>query len=329
MSEPRIRIQHLKVSYDGNMALKDISLTIPDRQITAIIGPSGCGKTTLLRCINRLIDSTDGVKVSGEIWVDGSNILSPEVDVISIRKKIGLLAQKPSPLPMSVYDNVAYGPRIHGTRDRKALDRTVADCLQTVSLWDEVKNRLQEPAAKLSVGQQQRLCLARSIAVKPEILLCDEPTSALDPVSSQSIERELMELKKDYTIVIVTHNIQQAMKLADYVIHLYLGELVECGTANEVFQDPKDERTRVYLNGACYSSLKTDKELNLKGTKCPQNFVYAKLALDELEKGSILRLVVDDPTAAMELPRGIEADGYELLSMKQINKTDWEIIVRR
>lgn len=249
MNETRIKIQQLKVLYEGGEAIRDISLTIPDRQITAIIGPSGCGKTTLLRSINRLIDSTDGVRVSGEILVDGYNVLDPKADVTSVRKKIGLISQKPSPLPMSIYDNVAYGPRIHGVRDRKALDKTVKDCLQTVSLWDEVKDRLQAPASKLSVGQQQRVCLARSLAVQPEILLCDEPTSALDPVSSQNIERKLVELKNDYTIVIVTHILRQARRLADYVVFLYMGELVEHGLAKEIFENPKEPRTQSYISG--------------------------------------------------------------------------------
>ncbi len=249
MAETRISIQKLNVTYEGHSALHDITLAIPDRQITAIIGPSGCGKTTLLRSINRLVDSTDGVKVSGEIMVDGLNVLDPRTDVTAIRKKIGLISQKPSPLPMSIYDNVAYGPRIHLVRDRKTLDQIVRDCLQTVSLWDEVKNRLRASASKLSLGQQQRLCLARSLAVNPEILLCDEPTSALDPVSSKNIEKKLIELKKDYTIVIVTHILRQARRLADYAAFLYLGELIEHGPAQEILTNPKEPRTQAYVKG--------------------------------------------------------------------------------
>jgi phosphate transport system ATP-binding protein len=249
MNEARINIRQLSVFYEGKAALKDISLAIPDHQITVIIGPSGCGKTTLLRSINRLIDSTEGVKISGEIWVDGDNVLDPKADVTSIRKKIGLLSQKPSPLPMSIYDNVAYGPRIHGLKDRKALDRTIHDCLQTVSLWDEVKDRLRAPASKLSLGQQQRLCLARSLAVQPEILLCDEPTSALDPISSRNIESKLTQLKDKYTIVIVTHILRQARRLADYVVLLYLGELVEHGPARDILENPKESVTQSYIRG--------------------------------------------------------------------------------
>ena len=249
MSGTRITIRGLSVYYDGHAALKDISLTIPDRQITAIIGPSGCGKTTLLRSINRLVDSTDGTRVYGEIWVDGHNALAPRTDVMSLRKTVGFISQKPSPLPMSIYDNVAYGPRIHGVKGRRALDTIVQDCLQTAGLWQEVKDRLRAPASKLSVGQQQRLCLARSLAVQPEILLCDEPTSALDPVSSQNIERKLAELRDAYTIVIVTHILRQARRLADYVAFLYLGQLVEHGPAEEVFAHPQQPQTQSYMKG--------------------------------------------------------------------------------
>jgi len=249
MNDARVSIRQLKVQYDGQTALKDVSLTIPERQITAIIGPSGCGKTTLLRCINRLVDSVDGVRVSGQIFVDGEDVLAPGADVPSIRKKIGLISQRPSPLPMSIYDNVAYGPRLHGTKDRKVLDELVHDCLNVAGLWVEVKDRLKSPATKLSIGQQQRLCLARSLAVKPEILLCDEPTSALDPVSAQKVEKTLADLKSQYTIVIVTHVLRQAIRLADYVVFMYLGELVEQGEAQQMFENPRDPRAQLYIKG--------------------------------------------------------------------------------
>jgi phosphate transport system ATP-binding protein len=244
-----ISIRELSVSYDGHPALRDVSVDIPDRQITAIIGPSGCGKTTLLRCCNRLIDLTDGARVQGSVLIDGVNILDPSVDIIALRKKTGYLAQRPYPLPMSIYDNVAYGPRIHGLKDRRRLDRIVERCLRATSLWGEVSDRLKSPAAKLSVGQQQRLCLARALAVEPEVLLGDEPTSALDPISAQQVERRLVELKAEYTIVLVTHILRQAKRLADYVIFLYMGELVEHGPAAEVFQNPRDARTKAYLGG--------------------------------------------------------------------------------
>jgi phosphate transport system ATP-binding protein len=196
-----------------------------------------------------MIDLTDGVKVSGEVLIDGNNILNPSVDVIALRKKLGLLAQRPYPLPMSIYDNVAYGPRIHGQKDRNSLKRIVEHCLQAAGLWEEVKDRLRAPAAKLSVGQQQRLCLARALAVEPEVLLGDDATSALDPQSAQLVEKRLLELKGDFTIVLVTHILRQAKRLADYVIFLYLGELVEQGPAAELFARPKEKRTQAYLGG--------------------------------------------------------------------------------
>ncbi len=324
-----ISIQNLNTFYGDGQALKDITVEIPEKQITAIIGPSGCGKSTFLKCFNRLIDLTDGARVSGKIIVDGINVLDGSVDVTEIRKKMGLLAQKPNPLPMSIYDNVAYGPRIHGIKDKKKLDQIVEKYLRIAALWDEVKDRLKSPASRLSIGQQQRLCLARGLAVEPEIILCDEPTSALDPVSSQHIEQQLLKLKKDYTIVIVTHNIHQAMRLADYVVHLYLGELVEHGVANEVFENPKEERTRAYINGTFFADIKIDSEVNLKGTVCPFNFVYAKQALHALEKGKILKVIVDYPTAVTEVPRGMEADGHKVISVKQINNKDWEIVIQK
>ena len=249
MTHSRISIKNLNVVFGPHHALKDISVDIPANGITVIIGPSGCGKTTLLKTLNRLIDLTEGAQVSGEITVNGANIYSEKSDVTEIRKRLGLIGQTPSPLPMSIYDNVAYGPRIHGVHDRKSLDQLVENCLQIVALWDEVKGRLSEPASKLSVGQQQRLCIARTIAIKPEILLCDEPTSALDPISARSVELLLQTLKKEYTIVFVTHILSQAQRLANHVIFLYLGELVEQGPAQKFFAEPTDPRTRAYLEG--------------------------------------------------------------------------------
>ena len=244
-----ISVKNLNVFYGKEQALQNITVDIPDKKITAIIGPSGCGKTTLLKSFNRLIDSIDGIRVSGEVFVDGENIFDPKVEVTHIRKKMGLLSQKPYPLPMSIYDNVAYGPRIHGIKDKKRLNQIVEHHLKQSSLWDEVKDRLQAPASKLSVGQQQRLCLARGLAVEPEIILGDEPTSALDPKSSQRIEQQFLELKQDYTIVIVTHILRQAKRLADYVIFLYLGELIEHGPAEEIFENPQEEITKEYIKG--------------------------------------------------------------------------------
>ncbi len=325
----KISIQSLCAFYGDHQALRDITVEIPEKQITAIIGPSGCGKSTFLKCFNRLIDLTDGARASGKIIVDGMNVLDGGVEVTDVRRRMGLLPQKPNPLPMSIYDNVAYGPRLHGIKEKKKLDTMVEKYLRIAGLWDEVKDRLKSPANKLSIGQQQRLCLARGLAVEPEIILCDEPTSALDPVSSQHIEQQLLLLKKDYTIVIVTHNIHQAMRLADYVVHLYLGELVEHGAANEVFENPKEERTRAYINGTFFTGLKIDNELNLKGNVCPYNFVYAKQALHDMDKRKILKITVDDPTAVTEVPRGMEADGHKVLSVKQVNNKDWEIVIQK
>ena len=247
--QTHIRVQNLNVFYQNEQVLKNITVNIPDRKITAIIGPSGCGKTTLLKSFNRLIDSVEGVRITGEIFVDEENILDPKIELTHIRKKMGLLLQKPYPLPMSIYDNVAYGPRIHGQRDRRKLDGIVETYLKKASLWDEVKEKLHEPASRLSLGQQQRLCLARGLAVEPEIILGDEPTSALDPRSSQRIEQTFFELKKDYTIVVVTHILRQARRMADYVIFLYLGELVEHGPAEYFFEHPQKEMTKEYIKG--------------------------------------------------------------------------------
>lgn len=247
--EPHLRIRDLSVAFGSQSALKNVSLDVPDRKITVIIGPSGCGKTTLLKSLNRLLDSVDDVVITGGIFVDDEDIYAPGVDLTRIRKKMGLLSQKPQVLPMSIFDNIAYGPRIHGLRDGKAVAAIVERELRSAGLWDEVKDRLHAPASRLSVGQQQRLCLARGLAVEPEIILGDEPTSALDPQSSRIVEQRLIELKADYTVIVVTHILRQARRIADYLAFLYLGELVEHGPAAEVFARPRDPRTRAYLTG--------------------------------------------------------------------------------
>lgn len=244
-----ISVENLNVYYGDNQVLKNVTIAIPDRKITAIIGPSGCGKTTLLRCFNRLVDTVDGIKVTGKVLVDGDDIFDPKQDVTAIRKKMGLLSQRPFPLPMSIYENVAYGPRIHGTRKKKELDHIVEKYLKMANIWDEVKDRLDDPASSLSIGQQQRLCLARGLAVEPEIILADEPTSALDPVSSRNIEERFMELKSQYTIVMVTHILRQAKRLADYVVFVYLGELIEHGPSKEILENPKEIITKEYIKG--------------------------------------------------------------------------------
>jgi phosphate transport system ATP-binding protein len=255
MAEPHIRIQDLCAWYRSDQALKSITAEIPSRQITAIIGPSGCGKTTLLRSLNRLLEETDGTRVAGQVLLDGTDIYGRGVDVTEVRTRVGMLAPRPFPLPMSIYDNVAYGRRIHGLQrsldkgNGRNLDHIVERYLRAAGLWEEVKDRLYTPASGLSTGQQQRLCLARALAVEPEVLLCDEPTSALDPISALRIEEQLRSLKDETTIVVVTHLLRQARRLADYVIFLWLGELVETGPAADLFRAPADERTRAYLAG--------------------------------------------------------------------------------
>lgn len=246
-----ISVSNLSAWYGDHCSLKDISIDIPDKQITAIIGPSGCGKTTLLKSFNRLLELEEGVRVEGKVLVDGEDINDPAVEVIRLRKKMGLLFQRPQVLPMSVYDNVAYGLKIHDIyrRDKKKMDENVMHYLKETALWDEVKDRLHSPASGLSIGQQQRLCLARGLAVEPEIILGDEPTSALDPISAERIERMLLELKSRYTIILVTHILRQARRLADHVIFLYMGNMVEHGEAKSFFEDPKDRRTKAYLSG--------------------------------------------------------------------------------
>jgi len=247
MTDRSISIQNLNLWYHDQQTLKDVHVQIPSRSITAIIGPSGCGKTTLLRCINRMIDLVHGVRVSGSIRIGEREIYRPGVDVTDVRKRVGLIMQKPTALPMSIFDNIAYGPRLHGQGDRRQLREIVERSLRTAGLWEEVRDRLLESAGRLSLGQLQRLCLARGLAVEPEVLLFDEPTSALDPISTIKLEQEILRLKKTYTCVIVTHNIQQAMRIADHVMFVYLGEVVEHGNANQVFNSPREEATASYI----------------------------------------------------------------------------------
>lgn len=255
MESAHIRIEDLNIWYGQDHALRHISAEIPRQKITAIVGPSGCGKTTLLRSLDRLLEETDGTRITGQVWLNEVDIYSRLIDVTEVRTRIGLLAPKPTPLPMSIYENVAYGRRIHGLQsvldkgNGRNLDRIVEKYLRAAGLWEEVKHRLSSSAYRLSTGQQQRLCLARALAVEPEILLCDEPTSALDPISAQGIEDQLKILKDDTTIVLVTHLLRQARRLADHVIFLWMGELVESGPASQVFRDPRDPRTKAYLSG--------------------------------------------------------------------------------
>ena len=245
-----LKVIDLNVYIHGKHILKDINLSIPEKKITCIIGPSGCGKTTLLRSLNRLHDDASEVKVEGQVYVGDEDIYAKNVEVTHIRKKMGLLAQRPTVLPMSIFDNVAYGPRLYGTRRRRKLYEMVKHQLQAVGLWEEVKDRLKTPAVRLSIGQQQRLCLARGLAVEPEFILGDEATSALDPLSTTKIEEMFLTLKEKYSIVLVTHTLRQAKRISDYIAFMYLGQLIEFGPSNEVFSNPKHKLTREYLDGS-------------------------------------------------------------------------------
>ncbi|MHB8108742.1 MAG: phosphate ABC transporter ATP-binding protein [Syntrophorhabdaceae bacterium] len=278
-----IKLQNLSIAYGANCVIHNIDVEIPNNQIIAIIGPSGCGKSTLLKSLNRLLDLYENTKVTGEVFIDGTNIYDPDADILVLRKKVGFLSQRPYPLPMSIYENVAFGPNIQRLNyhqilqqitilenssptfasstaiadaakslkhRRHAMDFLVEYYLRRAGLWEEVKDRLNEPAVRLSIGQQQRLALARSLAVEPEVILADEPTSALDPISAKIVEDQFRLLKNDYTIIMVTHILRQARRLADYVIFIYMGELVEHGPAEQFFASPKDERTQAYISGA-------------------------------------------------------------------------------
>jgi phosphate transport system ATP-binding protein len=245
-----ISIRDLNVYIENNHILKDVNLTIPEKSITCIIGPSGCGKSTLLKTLNRMHDETPEVKIRGQVFVDEENIYDDDVNVIDVRKKMGLLAQRPCPLPMSIFDNVAYGPRIHGLRKRKAINQTVIQYLQYVGLWDEVKGRIRTSASRLSIGQQQRLCLARGLAIEPEYILGDEATSALDPISTRKIEEMFIKLKEKYTVILVTHTLRQAKRIADYIVFMYMGKIIEAGPTEEFFNKPKEQLTKDYLSGS-------------------------------------------------------------------------------
>ncbi|MEZ0323887.1 MAG: phosphate ABC transporter ATP-binding protein PstB [Hydrogenothermaceae bacterium] len=250
MSDLRMEVKNLNFYYAGDkLALKDINLPIYDKKVTALIGPSGCGKTTLLRCFNRMHDLYPGNRYEGEILLDGKNILDKDVDLTELRTKVGMVFQKPTPFPMSIFDNIAYGLRLQGIKNKTELKDRVEEALKNAALWEEVKDRLNQSAFSLSGGQQQRLCIARTIAVKPEVVLFDEPTSALDPISTAKIEELIVELKKDHTIIIVTHNMQQAARVSDYTAFMYLGELIEFDSTDIIFTKPNKKLTEDYISG--------------------------------------------------------------------------------
>ncbi len=245
----KIKIEELNLKYGSNHVLKNVDMEIGENKVTAIIGPSGCGKSTFIRCLNRMNDVIDGCRVEGRVFMDGKNIYERDCDVVQLRKKVGMVFQKPNPFPKSIYENVAYGPRVHGINDKKRLDEIVERSLKAAALWNEVKDRLKDSAMSLSGGQQQRLCIARALAIEPEVILMDEPCSALDPIATAKIEDLIGELKMKYTVVIVTHNMQEAARVSDFTGYFYLGELIEFGNTKQIFENPKEELTENYITG--------------------------------------------------------------------------------
>ena len=245
----KVKVENLNLYYGENHALKDVNMDIQENAVTAFIGPSGCGKSTFLKTLNRLNDLVDGVRIDGKVLLDGEDIYEPGVDTTILRKKVGMVFQQPNPFPMSIYDNIAYGPRVHGIRDKKRLDQIVEESLRGAAIFDEVKDRLKKSAMGLSGGQQQRICIARALAVQPEVLLMDEPTSALDPISTAKIEELMEDLKKKYTVIVVTHNMQQATRVSDQTAFFLVGEMVEFGDTKQIFSYPQDKRTEDYITG--------------------------------------------------------------------------------
>jgi phosphate transport system ATP-binding protein len=249
LTETILNVENLNLWYGKKQALIDVNMSIYKNKVTALIGPSGCGKSTLIRCFNRMNDTIDNVKIKGKIIWEGKNIYDRRIDVMDVRTKIGMIFQKPNPFPKSVFDNITYGPRIHGTRKRKILSEMCEKSLKQAALWEEVKDRLNESAMGLSGGQQQRLCIARTMAISPRVMLMDEPTSALDPLATSKIEDLIFELKKNYTVIIVTHNMQQAARVSDFTGFMYLGKMIEFGKTKQIFENPKEKLTENYITG--------------------------------------------------------------------------------
>ncbi len=248
VAQPHIIVENLNLWYGEKQALRNISMRVPKNSVTALIGPSGCGKSTFIRCLNRMNDLVKNCRIEGKVLIEDQNIYGADVDVVELRKQVGMVFQKPNPFPMSIHDNIAYGPRIHGV-NKKDLDGIVENALHSAALWEETSDRLKSSALSLSGGQQQRLCIARTLAVKPKVILFDEPTSALDPISTSRIEDLIMNLKKDYTIVIVTHNMQQAARISDYTGFFLMGELIEFGQTRQIFHSPREKSTEDYITG--------------------------------------------------------------------------------
>lgn len=294
VSQNHIRVRDLSVRYGPTQVLNNISIDIPDKKITAIIGPSGCGKTTLLKSFNRLIDLQEGVSVSGQVFVDDEDIYDPKTEITHLRRRMGLLSQRPQVLPMSICENVVYGLRVHGEKDKKKLDQAAERYLKEAHLWHEVKDRLHSSAARLSIGQQQRLCLARGLAVGPEVILGDEPTSALDPISAEQIEQRFLALKDKYTIVLVTHILRQARRLADYVVFLYLGNLIEHGPAEEVLNNPKYAKTKAYLEGKFIEEPEVEKELDLRKLTLPGALEALGGLVNDLKVGQVCSIIIEE-----------------------------------
>ncbi len=328
VSQNHIRVRDLSVRYGPAQVLNRISLDIPDKKITVIIGPSGCGKTTLLKSFNRLIDLQEGVSVSGQVFVDDEDIYDPKTEITHLRKRMGLLSQRPQVLPMSIYENVVYGLRVHGEKDKKKLDNAAERYLKEAHLWHEVRDRLHTSSARLSIGQQQRLCLARGLAVGPEIILGDEPTSALDPISAEQIEQRFLALKDKYTIVLVTHILRQARRLADYVVFLYLGNLIEHGPAEEVLNNPKYAKTKAYLEGKFIEEPEIEKELDLRKRTLSESLKALEGLVAGLKVGQVGKVIIEEKHLSGFITSPLAAQ-HAVLEIKKHDALTFEVIMQK